>query len=193
VSRVVIVTGIPGTGKSTVCNELLKLAEKSGKKMSLINFGSIMVELSKNHGEILHRDQLRKSGLFFQRDLQTKAAESIAKKIVEADGDFVVDTHMSIKTTNGYLAGLPSKVLQILKPNLFVLVEAEPSEVLSRRIKDKTRKRDKALESEIAEEFLFSRLIAASCAVLTGAPVKIVKNPSEKQVEAAEEILKLLE
>jgi len=191
--RVVIVTGIPGTGKSTVCDELLKLAEQSGKKMGLINFGSVMVELSEKQGKILHRDHLRKSGLFFQRDLQKEAAESIAQKIARADGDFIVDTHMSIKTANGYLAGLPSHVLQILKPNLFVLVEAEPSEVLSRRLKDKTRKRDEALESEIAEEFFFSRLIAASCAVLTGAPVKIVKNPSGKQIEAAEEILRLLE
>lgn len=192
-SRVVIVTGIPGTGKSTVCDELLKLAKQFGKKISVTNFGSVMVELSRKQGKILHRDQLRKSELFFQRDLQIEAAESIAQKIAEADGDVIIDTHMSIKTTNGYLAGLPSHVLQILKPSLFVLVEAEPSEVLSRRLKDKTRKRDKALENEIAEEFLFSRLIAASCAVLTGAPVKIVKNPSGKQIEAAEEILRLLE
>jgi adenylate kinase len=192
-SRVVIVTGIPGTGKSTVCNELLKLAERSGKKLSLINFGTVMVELSKKQGKTFHRDQLRKSELFFQRDLQAEAAESIAQKIAEADGDVIIDTHMSIKTANGYMAGLPFHVLQILKPSLFVLVEAEPSEVLSRRIKDKTRERDKALEDEIAEEFLFSRLMAASCAVLTGAPVKIVENPSGKQVEAAKEILKLLE
>lgn len=188
-----VVTGIPGTGKSTVCNELLKLTKHSGKKMSLINFGSVMVELSKKQGKILHRDKLRKSELIFQHDLQTEAAESIAQKIAEAEGDVIIDTHMSIKTTNGYLAGLPSHILQILKPNLFVLVEAEPSEVLSRRLKDTTRERDKTLEDEIAEEFLFSRLIAASCAVLTGAPVKIVKNPSGKQIEAADEILKLLE
>lgn len=192
-SRVIIVTGIPGTGKSTVCNELLKLAEQSGKKLSLINFGTVMVELSKKRGKNFHRDQLRKSELLFQRDLQVETAESIAQKIAETDGDVIIDTHMSIKTKNGYMAGLPSHILQILKPNFFVLVEAEPNEVLSRRIKDTTRERDKALKEEIAEEFLFSRLIAASCAVLTGAPVKIVENPSGKQVEAAKEILKLLE
>ncbi len=75
---------------------------------------------------------------------------------------------------------------------MFVLVEAEPREVLSRRLKDVTRKRDKALEGGIAEEILFSRLMAAACAVLTGASVKTVKNPAGKQVEAAEEVLKSL-
>ncbi len=99
---------------------------------------------------------------------------------------------MSIKTANGYLAGLPFHVLQLLNPDMFVLVEAEPHEVLSRRFRDKTRKRDKVLEDEIMEETLFSRLMAVACAVLTGASVKIVRNPAGKQAEAAEEVLKLL-
>ncbi len=42
------------------------------------------------------------------------------------------------------------------------------------------------------EETLFSRLMAVACAVLTGASVKIVRNPAGKQAEAAEDVLKLL-
>lgn len=190
--RVVIVTGIPGTGKSTVCNELLKLAEQVERKVVVINYGTVMVELSKKLGESFHRDDLRKTNLSFQLDLQKKAAETISQKAVNTEGVVIVDTHMSIKTADGYLAGLSFPVLQLLKPTAFVLVEAEPQEVLSRRFRDTTRKRDKALESEIMEEFLFSRFMAAACSVLTGASVKIVKNPSGKQVKAAKEIMKLL-
>jgi adenylate kinase len=190
--RVIVVTGIPGTGKTTVCNEALKLAEQTRKKIQAVNYGSIMVELSRKRGKSLHRDELRRSGLTFQRNLQAEAAKIIFKKTGEVDGDLVVDTHMSIKTANGYLAGLPFHVLQLLNPDMFVLVEAEPHEVLSRRFRDKTRKRDKALEDEIMEETLFSRLMAVACAVLTGASVKIVKNPDGKQAEAAEDVLKLL-
>jgi adenylate kinase len=190
--RVIVVTGIPGTGKTTVCNEALKLAEQTRKKIQAVNYGSIMVELSRKRGKSLHRDELRRSGLTFQRNLQVEAAKIISKKTGEVDGDLVVDTHMSIKTANGYLAGLPFHVLQLLNPDMFVLVEAEPHEVLSRRFRDKTRKRDKALEDEIMEETLFSRLMAVACAVLTGASVKIVKNPDGKQAEAAEDVLKLL-
>jgi len=190
--RVIVVTGIPGTGKTTVCNEAVKLAEQTGKKIQVVNFGSIMVELSQKRGKSLHRDELRRSGLTFQHDLQAEAAKIISKKTDEAEGDLIVDTHMSIKTANGYLAGLPFHVLQLLNPDMFILVEAENNEVLSRRLKDKTRKRDKVLEDEIMEEILFSRLMAAACAVLTGASVKIIKNPSGKQAEAAEEVLKLL-
>jgi len=190
--RVIVVTGIPGTGKTTVCNELAKLAKQVGRKVEVINYGTIMVELSSKSGKNLHRDELRKSGLTLQRNLQAEAAKLISKKAAEAEGDVIVDTHMSIKTVDGYWPGLPSHVLQLLNPDMFVLVEAEPHEVSSRRLKDTTRKRDKALEGEIAEEIFFSRLMAAACAVLTGASVKSVKNPAGKQVEAAEKVLKLL-
>jgi len=151
-----------------------------------------MVELSRKRGKSLHRDELRRCGLTFQRNLQVEAAKTISKKTGEVDGDLIVDTHMSIKTANGYLAGLPFHVLQLLNPDMFVLVEAEPHEVLSRRFRDKTRKRDKVLEDEILEAILFSRLMAVACAVLTGASVKIVRNPAGKQADAAEEVLKLL-
>ena len=190
--RVIVVTGIPGTGKTTVCNETLKLAEQTRKKIQAVNYGSVMVELSRRRGNSLHRDELRRCGLTFQRNLQVEAAKIISKKTGEVDGDLIVDTHMSIKTANGYLAGLPFHVLQLLNPDMFVLVEAEPHEVLSRRFRDRTRKRDKVLEDEIMEEILFSRLMAVACAVLTGASVKIVRNPAGKQAEAAEEVLKLL-
>jgi adenylate kinase len=190
--RVIVVTGIPGTGKTTVCNEALKFAEQTRKRIQAVNYGSIMVELSRKRGNSLHRDELRRSGLTFQRNLQVEAAKIISKKTGEVDGDLIVDTHMSIKTANGYLAGLPFHVLQLLNPDIFVLVEAEPHEVLSRRFRDRTRKRDKVLEDEIMEEILFSRLMAVACAVLTGASVKIIKNPDGKQAEAAEDVLKLL-
>jgi adenylate kinase len=190
--RVVIVTGIPGTGKTTVCNELLELAEGTGRKVAVINFGTVMVELSRKRDKSLHRDELRKSKLSFQRDLQAKAAKVISQRAMDAEGDLIVDTHMSIKTLEGYWAGLPIPVLKLLNPEMLVLVEAEPNEVLSRRVKDPTRRRDKVLEDEVAEELLFSRLMAAACSVLTGASVKIVKNPSGKQVDAAKEVLRLL-
>jgi len=191
-SRVIVVTGIPGTGKTTVCNETLKLAEQTRKKIRATNYGSIMVELCRKRGKPLDRDELRRSGLAFQRELQAEAAKIISKKTREVKGELIVDTHMSIKTANGYFAGLPFHVLQLLNPDIFILVEAEPHEVLSRRLKGRTRRRDKVLEDEIMEEILFSRLMAATCAVLTGTSVKTVKNPAGKRIEAAEEILKLL-
>jgi len=190
--KTIIVTGIPGTGKTTVCNTAVKLAEKIGVKINVINYGTVMVETLKEYGENVDRDLMRKADTNFQRKMQKEVAEKIAEKIKQLNGITIIDTHMSIKTPEGYMPGLPSHVLQLLKPEMLVLIEAKPNEISSRRMKDKTRKRDEALEEAVKEELLFSRLMAGACAVSIGAPIKIIINAEGKQEEAARELLKSL-
>jgi len=190
--KTIIVTGIPGTGKTTVCNTAVKLAEKIGVKINVINYGTVMVETLKEYGENVDRDLMRKADTNFQRKMQREVAEKIAEKIKQLNGITIIDTHMSIKTPEGYMPGLPSHVLQLLKPEMLVLIEAKPNEISSRRMKDKTRKRDEALEEAVKEELLFSRLMAGACAVSIGAPIKIIINAEGKQEEAARELLKSL-
>ena len=191
--KVLVVAGIPGTCKTTVCKETLKLAENSGKRFKVINYGSPMVSLTQKRGRTLHREDLRKLKPSLQRNLQAEEAKATSQQVAEAEGDVNIDTHMSIKTVDGYLAGLPFDVLQILNPNAFVLIEAEPNEVLLRRLKGVKRRRDEDMESEIMEELFFSRLMTASHSILTGEPMKTVKNPNGKQVEVTMETLTLLE
>jgi len=188
--KLIVITGVPGTGKTTVCRELEKIM---GKNVKIVNFGTVMVELAKRMGKDLHRDDIRKHSVDFQSKLQIEAAKEIASRAEKFNGTLIVDTHMVIRTQEGYWAGLPYKVLQILKPEMFILIEAKPEEILERRFRDADRKRDKVLKEEIIEELEFSRYFAASCASITGAPIKIVKNPHGKQIEAAKEILDILE
>ncbi|RLI43112.1 adenylate kinase [Candidatus Bathyarchaeota archaeon] len=190
--KTIIVTGIPGTGKTTVCNDVVRLAEKAGVKVNVINYGTVMVETLQKHKKSMERDAMRKTDVDFQRVLQREVAETIAEKIKELEGITIIDTHMSIKTLGGYLPGLPNHVLQLLKPEMLVLVEAKPEEISSRRMRDTTRKRDEAVEEAVKEELSFSRLMAGACAVFAGAPIKIVINAEGKQEEAAKEILKSL-
>lgn len=191
-NKTIIVTGIPGTGKTTVCNVVEKLAKNAGLEVNVINYGTIMVEVLQKHEEEMERDDMRKTDINFQRKLQRETAGAVLEKVGRLSGITIIDTHMSIKTLEGYLPGLPYHVLQLLKPEMFVLVEAQPNEISSRRMKDTTRKRDEAVEEAIKEELLFSRLMAGACAVLTGSPVKIVINAEGKQEEAATKILKAL-
>lgn len=188
----VVVTGIPGTGKSTVCNLVQKLAEKAGIKINLLNYGTITLEIFKKRGETTERDKMRKSDLSIQLDVQKEVAHAISDLLAEAEGVTLIDTHMAIKTISGYMPGMPNHVMELLAPKLFVLVEARPSEITSRRMKDSTRIRDDATEEAVNEELQFSRAMGSACAVLTGAPVKIILNSEGKAEEAAREILKTL-
>jgi len=191
-NRTVIVTGIPGTGKTTVCSLVVKLAKEADVNVNVLNYGTVTMEILQRYGKAMERDALRKADMDFQRKLQKEVAEALSERIRTLDGITIVDTHMAIKTPSGYMPGMPHHVMQFLKPELFVLVEAKPSEISLRRTKDTSRKRDATMEEAVMEELLFSRLMAGACAVLTGAPVKIVANLEGRPEGAAREILKAL-
>jgi adenylate kinase len=188
----VVVTGIPGTGKSTVCSLVQKFAGEAGVKINLLNYGTITLEILRKRGNSTERDAMRKSDLSVQRQVQKEVAQVISNRIKQAEELTLIDTHMAIKTSGGYMPGMPSHVMQLLGPKLFVLVEAKPAEISSRRMKDSTRKRDDATEEAVQEELQFSRSMGSACAVITGAPVKVVMNSEGKAEEAAREILRTL-
>ena len=189
--KTIIVTGIPGVGKTTVLNELSKLVEPEKKKLQVFNYGFIMLEVAKLEGLKIERDMLRQVPLNIQQRLQANAAIEIVNRSSNV-GIMIIDTHMIVKTCNGYWPGLPLTVLEKLRPNLLFLIETEPEEILSRRTKDKTRTRNQVLTKEIKEELAFSRFVAASCSTLTGAPVIILKNPQGEQLKVAKEILNII-
>ncbi|MCD6331212.1 MAG: adenylate kinase, partial [Thermoplasmata archaeon] len=147
-----IIAGIPGAGKTTVLNEVIK---KTG--IEVINYGDVMFGMAKKEG-IKDRDEMRKLPYEKQRELQRKAAEEIAKK-----DNIIIDTHCTIKTPYGYLPGLPHDVLQILKPERIILIEADVEEILQRRKKDEEiRQRDKESKEEMEEHQLMNRIAGMS-------------------------------
>lgn len=185
--KLVVVTGIPGVGKSTV---LKKVVQLSNNGVKVVNYGTVMLKIAEKYGKTLHRDFIRTQSVEFQRKIQEEAAQEISN--MAKDGTVIVDTHMIIKTKDGYLPGLPHHVLRILNPNCLIIIEADPNEIVQRREMDKSRVRDRALVDEIYEELMLSRSYASACSVFTGAPLKIIKNPQGKIHEAANELLDVI-
>lgn len=87
-----------------------------------------------------------------------------------------MDTHCTINTPAGFLPGLPIWVLEELQPDLFVLVEAHPDEIIYRRLNDDTRERDLQKVKDIELHQQMNRATSMAYATLTGATVKIVSN-----------------
>jgi adenylate kinase len=188
-NRTAIVTGIPGTGKTTVCGFVEKLGKEAGVRINVLNYGTVMMGILQESGRSMERDGMRKDSVDVQRSLQKQVGEAIAEKVRQSRGLTIIDTHMSIKTPEGYFPGLSSNNLSTLKPDLLVLVEAKPNEISARRLKDNSRKRDLALEESVNEELNFSRAMACACAVLMSVPVRVVVNSEGKPEEAAKQIL----
>jgi adenylate kinase len=178
VSMLVVVTGVPGVGKSTVVDSVART-----RGFKIINFGTEMFKLAQSRDLVSDRDEMRRLAPDVQRDIQVGAARAIA-----AMGDVFVDTHTTVKTPAGYLPGMPKWVLDELRPGLVVLVEATDEEIHARRAGDPTRKRDSESVESIHEHQTMNRAAAMAYASLTGATVKVVMNHDDGVDAAVEEL-----
>jgi len=163
---VIVVTGIPGVGKTTV---MKKAAE--GMDIQFVTFGTVMVDIAMESGLVKDRDDMRKLTLEQQKDLQIKSAEKVASM-----GNVILDTHCTVKTPKGYMPGLPEWIVKRINPSAIVVVEADSEEIYNRRANDTTRNRDPDTKEEINEHQMINRAAAMAYAALTGATVKIVFN-----------------
>lgn len=179
----IVVTGVPGVGKTTV----MEAAAKAGDRKVVV-YGSEMFRVAEAEGVVKDRDEMRRLAPAEQKRIQVAAAAAIA-----AQGDVIVDTHASIRTPQGYLPGLPAWVLETLKPDAIVLVEATPQEIAGRRSTDATRKRDEDSPQTIARHQELNRAFAATYATLTGAVVAIVFNHDGRVEEAVEQVLPIVQ
>lgn len=188
--NLVVVTGVPGVGKSTVITGALDELKAQGKAYELVNYGDVMLELMRERIGITDRDEMRKVPFEPYQDIQRAAAERIAE--MAKAKPVLLDTHCSIRKPEGYLPGLPRWVLEGLRPNSIILIEAEPEEVAARRAKDISRRRDEEVLAEVAEHQQLNRAIAMAYAALVGATVKIIKNRDGKLNEAVKKMIEAL-
>lgn len=178
----VVITGVAGVGKSTVLDIVKKSTE-----YEIINFGTLMFEMAREIKLVSNRDELRKLPVDTQINLQKKSSAAIGKM-----DNVVVDTHMTIKTLDGYMPGLPEWVLRELKVSSYFLIEANPELILSRRNADPSRKRDEDSIESIEEHQEVNRYFAAAYSVYTGATVSFLENVQGKPEFAAQKIIKRL-
>jgi len=189
--NVVIVTGIPGVGKTTVVDTAVEMVKSQhGEEVRILNFGTAMFEVATEKGLIKDRDELRRMPTAKQREVQRMAGESIAEKAKTAR--VIVDTHTLIQTKNGFLIGLPEWVAKAIQPKTVVLVEADPEKIAGRRSSDETRTRDAQMVDEIDTHQRMCRAAAVSVGTITGATVRVIKNREGKVEEAASELASTL-
>jgi adenylate kinase len=183
-----VIVGIPGVGKTTVISRAAELLNEK-RRTAVVVFGTVMFEEAKAKLGLAHRDEMRRMPVEEQRRLQEMAAQRIA----EMKEDIVlVDTHLFINTAEGYYPGLPMRLLNIMKPTNMVMVAADAQEIAARRTSDQTRQRDIISADDIQKELDISRVMVASCSILTGAPFAIIMNSDGRIEEAAANIAKVL-
>ncbi|MFX1598882.1 MAG: adenylate kinase [Promethearchaeota archaeon] len=190
----VIVSGVPGAGKSSTCEKIKLLT----KKVEIVNFGDLVYELSmEKHPKMI---STRESTRELPRDDYLEIQKAIARKIAELDNDVVIDTHLSLKTSRGFYPGLPGVVLETIKPDVIAILEPTPDEVYKRRTKDMhkdLRNRDREDKDEIAFHMTVNRVFGATYSASTGCYLLIIDlrwqedHPFHHAEVAAKTILRL--
>jgi len=126
---------------------------------------------------------MRKLDPMVQKQLQLRAAQRIVE--IARDEPVLLDTHATIRTPMGYLLGFPKEVIETIRPNFIVIIEATPSEILGRRLRDLKRDRDVETEEQIQRHQDLNRAAAISYAMHSDALIKIIENHEDKGLEEA--------
>jgi adenylate kinase len=184
----IVVVGIPGIGKTTVISRAAELLRQANKNTEIVVFGTLMFEESKKLG-VRNRDELRNLSITQQRTLQEMAAQKIHS--MQADV-LLIDTHLFIKTAEGFYPGVPMHLINALRPTHFVMIAADAQEILNRRNSDKTRQRDLATVKEIETELEISKIVVSCCSVISGSPFMIVINKENDMDNAATAIASVI-
>ena len=185
-SKKVVIVGIPGVGKSSLVQTIVKKLHENNIDTSVHSYGTMMLEEAKNIG-IKDRDELRKLPVERQKALQ----KNTAKKISDLKNKIIfIDTHAFISTQEGFYPGLPNHVIQIIQPTHFIAISARPEEIYNRRMKDETRNRDKVSIESIKKELAIQDSMLSTCSVLSGSPMKVILNNEGKIDEAANNVIK---
>ena len=177
----VVVVGVPGVGKTTV----VEAAASAWKGSRLVTFGTVMLEEGLRLKWINHRDELRKMPVEKQTRLQRVAALKIARM---KGSVLFIDTHLFIRTPEGFWPGLPLHVVTALKPTHLVLIEADSEVIVSRRTRDPTRYRDVVSEKELEAELLLARTLLTTASSISGAPMMILRNEEGKVEETVQRL-----
>lgn len=179
---VTIVSGVPGVGSSRVCEEARRHLNDS---FELVNFGDVMVEEAVARGLATNRDELASLPMHDYRVLQRRSAEEIDRRRREHGRSMVVDTHLAVHTDRGFLPGLPEVVFRELRPSAFVLIEAEPGTIVSRREGSENREYHGDDEHLVAFHAQLNRAAAMNHAIRAAAPIAPISNDGELEDAAA--------
>jgi adenylate kinase len=188
--KVVVLTGVPASGGTTVTKKAIEQLERQGQQFQMVTYSDVMLNEALQRGWVKVRDDIRKLEPVQQRDLQKIAARAIAETVTTA---LIVDTHATVRTPRGYLPGLPTWVLDELKPELILIVETAPDEIIRRRNADKSRQRDAQDAVAVQQHQDVNKAICMAYAAYSGATVKILQNPDGKLDEAVAELILTLQ
>jgi len=113
-------------------------------------------------------------------------------KLWEANDVVIIDTHLFIRTEQGYYPGIPLKLLTIINPSHLILITAKSEEIHKRRTNDNSRQRDLISIDRISDDLRLSESMISSSSIISGCPFYIIQNNTDEIEKATDDICKVI-
>lgn len=182
-AKTFLVFGTPGAGKSTVLSGL--------RGAETVNIGSeLMKSLAKQLG-VTDRDLMRRVAVLDNADM-VKARRSVFARLSRKKATLMVDTHASVKSGGSFVPGMSYGDLKLLRNRVKAIfyIDANTNDILRRRQKDNTRKRDKDSAEELDTHRSLNMAFAAIYSMYLEVPIYLIKNETGRLAKAQAEVRK---
>ncbi|MDE1850325.1 MAG: AAA family ATPase [Candidatus Micrarchaeota archaeon] len=181
--RIIIFLGTPGAGKSSILKGI------NQDNLRIINVGTEMFEIARKQYSVEDRDDVR----HLAPEITDKISEIVFAQIVSQKEDVIIDTHASVRSGPRFYPGFTVEKLQKLKGlKTIVYVDASSRDILARRSKDLTRRRDVEDETDLEEQREVNLSFIGTYSVTMGLPIYIIKNNEGHLKQAIEQANKIV-
>ena len=156
--------GVPGVGKTSLCRQA---SEYLG--YNYVNYGELMLSIAGRDDLAYDLPELFSLDVHIQHNIWRAAALEIKGK-----SNVLVDLHGMDHFERGYVLSLP---IEILKPDIIVVIESSYDNILLRRRKDIGKKQRSIEEFHAFREHKdILRVSMAVCSVLSGCNLVFLEN-----------------
>lgn len=155
--------GVPGVGKTSLCRKVSGILG-----CNYANYGDLMLKIAQNK-RLASTDPEMFS---LDMDVQHEIWKTTALKIKDMS-NVLVDLHGMDPSKIGYILSLP---LDILSPDIIVIIEASYQNIIKRRHGDKSKQRIIEDMESVKEHMEILKTSMAVCSALVGCNFLVLKN-----------------
>ncbi len=165
--NIAALVGVPGVGKTSLCK---CAAGALGYKY--VNYGELMLDVAMSNGLASNQDEMFKLDIEVQQSIWLSAANKV-NDMEKFSNKIIVDLHGVDKSEIGYIISLP---IEIITPDLIVIVESSYENIIMRRYHDKSRVRVLENLKEVTEHMEMLRMSMMACSVIHGSYLNLIDN-----------------
>lgn len=165
--NIAALVGVPGVGKTSLSKSLAR-----ARGYRHVNYGELMLEVAMSKGLASNQEEMFDLGFEVQESIWKEAAFRV-KKFAEGSTKILMDLHGVDSSRTGYLISLP---IEIVSPDVIVVVESSYENILSRRISDITRNRLAEDLQSVFEHMNILRMSMMACSVVCNSYLSVIDN-----------------